>query len=147
MILSNSSSTFRPSIGSKEGNKFFSGNITGKSVNTFDFSDSVECLGTTILFVVTLQSTAGEDELEEAEEMESLSFFCCLLKENLLTKRSGLGFGDNTGGFMEDLLLTSVESKDLRISILLFDGTDELLVLIDSLLNEFCGLVPFSFFS
>jgi hypothetical protein len=73
-----------------------------------------------------LRSTAGDDDVEEVDEMLSFSGFRGLLNENLLTKRSGLGFGDKTGGLLPDLLVVSVESKDLTLSTSLFEGADEL---------------------
>ena len=38
---------------------------------------------------------AGEDD---ADDVDSVSLFLCLLKENRLTRTSG--FGDNTGGLL-----------------------------------------------
>ena len=98
------------------------------TVGALGFSNSVESFLTTLFVVVAelLRSTAGDDDVEEVDEMLSFSGFRGLLNENLLTKRSGLGFGDKTGGLLPDLLVVSVESKDLTLSTSLFEGADEL---------------------
>ena len=93
-----------------------------------------------------LRSTAGDDDVEEVDEMLSFSGFRGLLNENLLTKRSGLGFGDKTGGLLPDLLVVSVEPEDLTLSMSLFEGADELFDLTDLLPGECRELVPLSFF-
>ena len=106
---------------------FFSDNLTaGISVGALGFSNLVESF--LPLFVVVaklLRLTAGDDEVEEVDEMLSFSGFRGLLNKNLLT-RSGLGFGNKTGGLLPDLLVVSVESKDLTLSTSLFEGADEL---------------------
>ena len=83
------------------------------TVGALGFSNSVESFLTTLFVVVAelLRSTAGDDDVEEVDEMLSFSGFRGLLNENLLTKRSGLGFGDKTGGLLPDLLVVS-EKKD-----------------------------------
>ena len=103
-------------MGSKEGNRFFSGNlIAGISVGALGFSNSVESFLTTLFVVVAelLRSTAGDDDVEEVDEMLSFSGFRGLLNENLLTKRSGLGFGDKTGGLLPDLLVVSEKNDKI----------------------------------
>ena len=79
------------------------------TVGALGFSNSVESFLTTLFVVVAelLRSTAGDDDVEEVDEMLSFSGFRVLLNENLLTKRSGLGFGDKTGGLLPDLLVVS----------------------------------------
>ena len=49
---------------------------------------------------------AGEDD---ADDVDSVSLFLCLLKENRLTRTSG--FGDNTGGL---LILASENFKFIK---------------------------------
>ena len=62
-----------------------------------------------------LRSTAGDDDVEEVDEMLSFSGFRVLLNENLLTERSGLGFGDKTGGLLPDLLVVSEKKRQKSI--------------------------------
>ena len=86
------------------------------TVGALGFSNSVESFLTTLFVVVAelLRSTAGDDDVEEVDEMLSFSGFRGLLNENLLTKRSGLGFGDKTGGLLPDLLVVS-ENKGQKL--------------------------------
>jgi hypothetical protein len=55
-----------------------------------------------------VRSMAGEDD---ADDVDSVSLFLCLLKENRLTRTSG--FGDKTGG------LLILASPDAFVSIVL----------------------------
>ena len=89
------------------------------TVGILGFSNSAESFRTTLFADVALRSTAGDDDVEEVEEMVSCSGFPreVLLNENLLTKRSGLGFGDKTGGLLPDLLVVSEINIKIDICI------------------------------
>ena len=100
--------------------KFFISNLQKHfelTVGALGFSNSVESFLTTLFVVVAelLRSTAGDDDVEEVDEMLSFSGFRGLLNENLLTKRSGLGFGDKTGGLLPDLLVVSEKKEKINL--------------------------------
>jgi len=63
-------------------------------------------------FGEVVRSMAGEDD---ADDVDSVSLFLCLLKENRLTRTSG--FGDNTGG------LLILASPDAFVSIVLLTAS------------------------
>ena len=70
------------------------------------------------------------------------------MNKNLLTK-SGLGFGNKTGGLLPDLLLVSVEFKDLTLSTSSFERADELTEVTVVAEPEVCPLIislPFPVF-
>ena len=59
---------------------------------------------------------AGEDD---ADDVDSVSLFLCLLKENRLTRTSG--FGDNTGGLLI-LASENFNSKNALHFVILYYG-------------------------